>query len=126
MGADFFMLKVQTTWWLPASSSPKAHEAHEAHEPSERSWRAIEVLHQTSVKDGVVWKSRLDDVGVPINGGTPSYHPFRTMGFSMGFSITFHNKNHPAMGAPPWPWNPPDVAPQDNYKLVTQVGLLSC
>ena len=36
---------------------------------------------------------------VSINGGTPSHHPFRTMGFSI--------INHPAIGVPPWLWKPP-------------------
>ena len=31
--------------------------------------------------------------------GTPSHHP--------NLGRIFPNKNHPAMGVPPWPWKPP-------------------
>ena len=37
-------------------------------------------------------------MGVPINGGTPSYHPF--------FKRIFANKNPPAIGVPPLIENP--------------------
>ena len=45
----------------------------------------------------------------PFHGGTPSHHPF--LG---GISP---NKNHQAIGVPPWLWKPPNVFP-DRWDIV--------
>ena len=45
--------------------------------------------------------------------GSPSHH----------FNGMFPNKNHPAMGVPPWPWNSPARAPRRGARRVSLRGL---
>ena len=57
------------------------------------------------------WTNQME---VSWNGGTPSHHPFRTMGCSF--------LNHPAFGVPPWLRKPPNYL---NCTFSAILGMIS-